>query len=128
MSQQISLYLDINSQYDGRTSTAVLLEDELAVLNSLMNIMNTTRGERVFQPSIGTDLVRLLFEPISDNTAFLIELEIAHAAAFEPRCSLSRGSTQVIPDYQNECYRVDIAVQIMGMDSETVFPLVLKRG
>lgn len=122
-----ALYIDINSQF-GIANNVVLLEDELAVLNSLINILNTARGERVFQPALGTDLIRLLYEPIDENTAFLIELELAHAAAFEPRCQISRGATRVVPDYENECYMAEIAVYIEGINKEVVFPLVLKRG
>ena len=120
-------YSDINSTY-GEGSNEVLLEDELAILNSLLNIMNTTRGERVFQPNIGTDLTYLLFEPISDRTAFLIELELAHAAAFEPRCQLARDKTWVVPDYDNQCYNAQIVLYIEGLNKEATFPLVLKQA
>ncbi|OUU65606.1 MAG: hypothetical protein CBC24_05075 [Candidatus Pelagibacter sp. TMED64] len=53
-----------------------------AVKNNIRNLLNTHRGERVFQPNLGLNLRRLLFEHItSDNllgvqNAILDQLEL----------------------------------------------------
>lgn len=120
------IYTDINSQY-GVGNTEELLDDELAVLNSLINIMYTSRGERIFNPFIGTDITKLLFDPVDSSTAYLLELEIMHAVAQEPRCVLVRGATRVISDQLNQSYESVIAVRIVGLNRDSVFPITMNR-
>ena len=121
------IYIDINSQY-GIGNTQELLADELAVLNSIINIMYTLRGERIFNPFIGTDVTKLLFDPVDSGTAYLLELEIMHAVAQERRCSLIRGSTRVYADQFGQFYEATIAVRIDGLDKDSLFPLTLRRA
>jgi phage baseplate assembly protein W len=121
------IYIDINSQY-GVGNTDELLADEQAVLNALINILYTTRGERIFNPFLGTDVTKLLYEPVDPATAYLLELEIMHAVAQEPRCTLIRGETRVYDDQFGQAYEAIIAVRIEGLNKNTIFPLVLKRA
>tara|TARA_Y100001963_G_C6732444_1_gene424585 strand:+ start:887 stop:1327 length:441 start_codon:yes stop_codon:yes gene_type:complete len=47
-----------------------------AVKNNIRSLLNTEKGERLLQPSIGLNLKKYIFEPIIDDTNLLIEDEI----------------------------------------------------
>tara|TARA_Y100000004_G_scaffold138340_1_gene156869 strand:- start:643 stop:1089 length:447 start_codon:yes stop_codon:yes gene_type:complete len=47
-----------------------------AVKNNIRSLLSTTRGERLMQPNLGTNFKKILFEPITDDTKFVIEDEI----------------------------------------------------
>ena len=47
-----------------------------AVKNNIKSLVNTERGERILQPTIGLNLKKYLFEPITQDTNLLIEDEI----------------------------------------------------
>jgi hypothetical protein len=43
--------------------------DDMAVINSVKNLISTSRYERLFQPEIGSSVRSLLFEPMDTITA-----------------------------------------------------------
>ena len=47
-----------------------------AIKNDIRLLLMTQRGERLFQPFLGMDIRRFLFEQITDNTAIEIENDI----------------------------------------------------
>jgi len=47
-----------------------------AVKNNIVNLLNTHRGERLMQPTLGIDLRHYLFEQIDEETTIAIEDEI----------------------------------------------------
>lgn len=49
------------------------------VKSNLRNLLLTTRGERVMQPELGTDLRRILFEQITEDTMDNVRLTITEA-------------------------------------------------
>ena len=44
--------------------------------NNIRNLLLTNRGERVFQPLLGLDLKKFLFEQITQDTIFQIQNDI----------------------------------------------------
>ena len=51
-------------------------KDEMAVINSIKNLMMTNHYERPFQPDLGSNVRRLLFENLDKITAISMEREI----------------------------------------------------
>ena len=49
-----------------------------AVKNNIRSLLNTEQGERLMQPTIGLNLKKFLFEPITEETNLLIEDEIVN--------------------------------------------------
>jgi len=47
-----------------------------AVKNNIKSLLNTNVGERFLQPTLGLNLKKYLFEPITESTNLLIEDEI----------------------------------------------------
>ena len=69
------------------------LKDIDAIKQSLKNLILTNQGERPFQPNIGGNVTRYLFEPITPLVAYSLEKEILRTIARnEPRVS----NTEVI--------------------------------
>lgn len=69
-SKKIEYYSDFSTDFDihpgKKDLTRVTNED--AVKRSIRNLIITNTGERLFQPALGADLSRLLFE-LADNDA-----------------------------------------------------------
>lgn len=49
---------------------------------NLINLLLTTKGERVYLPNFGTDLLRIIFEPNQSNIRELISFTISEAIAY----------------------------------------------
>ena len=82
--------------------------NEYAIVNSVKNLIFTQHYERPFQPSLGSNLRRMLFEPIDAITAAQIEREITEVVRnFEPRADISKVIARPSPD-QN---RYDVQVE-----------------
>lgn len=65
------------------------LKDAEAVKRSIRNLMFTSKYERLFQPNLGANLKRLLFEPITPATELGIKLTIRDIiSAYEPRAKV----------------------------------------
>jgi phage baseplate assembly protein W len=60
--------------------------DEAAIRNSIVNIFNTTPGERFLIPEFGINLKKYLFQAVSDDIAKLIGRTVLEAVErWEPR-------------------------------------------
>ena len=71
----------------------------LAVINSIKNLILTNNYERPFQPEIGSNVRRLLFEQVDSVTAAQLEREIAEVIGnFEPRAQVSKVEAIPAPD------------------------------
>lgn len=110
--RDISLSLKINPL----TRDLSVLKNEQAIARSIQNLVLTIRGEKFFEPSIGTDVNKLLFENIDIFTARAIETQIIEVInQFEPRVELIE--TVVTPDYDEGAMDVKITYLIVGIDA-----------
>ena len=63
--------------------------NEDAIKESIKNLILTDRGERLFQPLVGSDIRKMLFENITPEVVLLIkEMVTDTLETYEPRCSL----------------------------------------
>lgn len=91
------------------------LQDGTAILNSVKNILTTTPGQKLLNPTIGLDLRSYLFENVSNTTSYFIGLDIYNSlGAQEPRVQLNGMEIKGIPD-ENE-YRISIEFSIPNLD------------
>ena len=73
--------------------------NEYAIINSIKNLVLTNHYERPFQPNLGSNLRRLLFENVDGIIAAQIEREIQETVAnFEPRARVSQIQAISSPD------------------------------
>lgn len=102
-------YSDIrkNMLMDPLTSDLSAATNDQAIKDSVMNLVLTKRGERLYQPEVGGNVSGLLFELMSDETTYRIQREIQEVITnWEPRVRLQ--SVDVTPDYDNNYYGITI--------------------
>ena len=100
--------------------------DEQAVIRSIKNLLQTSPFERLFQPTLGTSLNQLLFEPCTPLTASLVQDEIIRMINnYEPRATVYNVEVTSSPD-QNS-FNVSIYVFVGNETSPTAINLILKR-
>lgn len=92
--------------------------DLQAVKQSVMNIVNTNRGEKPFQPDFGCNLRKFLFEPFSPYVKAAAEDTIRLSLeAFEPRVILQDVTVSDDPD--NNALRVTVEYTIRSPESSS---------
>ena len=104
----------------------VLSVDDQAVIRSIRNLVLTNHYERPFHPEIGSNVRKMLFEPISPLTANYIQREIEDTIKnFEPRAKLQQVLIQIEPD-QNY-YMAIISFFINNRTEPITINFVLQR-
>lgn len=99
---------------------------DMAVINSVKNLVLTNHYEKHFHPEIGSNIQKLLFEQMDNITASAIEREIVQTLSnFEPRVSLSRIS--VSPDFDNNAYSIGMEFYILNRTDPISINFLLER-
>ena len=89
-------------------------KNEMAVINSIKNLMMTNHYERPFQPDLGSNVRRLLFENLDKITAISMEREIRQVVQnYEPRAQIK--TLDILPDVDNNGFSVRMEFYIMNM-------------
>ena len=82
--------LDLNFAIHPITKDVNIYKAEYAVINSVKNLILTNHFEKPFQPEVGSNIRRLLFENVDSIMAAQIEREIEETITnFEPRVQIS---------------------------------------
>lgn len=122
----LKLDLDLNSHYPS-TPVGVgknpidfrLSYDENAILNSIKNIFNTKKGQKILNPTFGLDLEVFLFDNISKENADIIGKTIYEELPIhEPRITVDSVNVIARPD-DNE-YEISISIIIPSLDNRAV--------
>ena len=104
----------------------VLSVDDKAVIRSVRNLILTNHYERPFHPEIGSNVRKMLFEPISPLTANYLQREIEDTIKnFEPRVRLQQVVVQTEPD--SNAYSAIISFFINNNTAPTTINFVLQR-
>ena len=113
------IYSDIDMELTQATDGDVLKDtNEDAVINSIINIINTIKGSRRMLPEFAASIQRLLFEPIDARTANVIRNKIAaNITKWDNRVNITR--IFVDPDEDNNTYRCLMEFSIVGLDVES---------
>jgi phage baseplate assembly protein W len=100
--------------------------NEYAIINSIKNLVLTNHYERPFQPNIGSNLRRLLFENVDAIVAAQIEREITETVAnFEPRAKISEIKAISSPDENG--YKVVIEFFVINNAKPLTINFFLER-
>jgi len=100
--------------------------NESAVVNSIKNLILTNHYEKPFQPEIGSNVRRLLFENMDTITATTLEKEIEQTIKnYEPRANISR--LNVSPDYDNNGFKVYMEFYVVNRTSPITINFFLER-
>lgn len=100
--------------------------DEMAVVRSVRYLLLTNNYERPFQPEIGSNIKKLLFEPIDYITTQTLKSAIEDTIKnFEPRVKLSQIT--VLAKEEKNAYDVSMSFYIGNNAEPTSINLILKR-
>jgi phage baseplate assembly protein W len=99
---------------------------EYAVINSVKNLILTNHFERPFQPEIGSNIRRLLFENIDVILAAQIEREIEETINnFEPRVQISSVVAVAAPDENG--YKIKLEFFVINNPDPITINFFLER-
>lgn len=110
------------------SSDLARITNENSVKQSIRNIVLTNLGERLFQPTIGGNITRLLFEPYSGFTADDLKKDILNTIKQnESRVSASDLSVNVIFNADQNAFTVNIFFYIINNPNPLSLDIVLQR-
>ena len=101
-----------------------LISNEQAVLESVMNILQTEPGTRPMNPSFGCNLGKYLFEPLDPITALSIQTDIEFAIKkFEER--IEKLQVNVDPDEDSNTFNISIifSIKVINKEQKLLFTL-----
>ena len=109
------------------TNDIVVAKDKAAITQSITALLLTIKGERPFQPNLGSDLTSMLFEPLDYGTSALITSRIRDVLnRYEPRIEVD--AIRCIPDEINNGYEVEMTYSIVGRkDTPVTVEFFLER-
>jgi phage baseplate assembly protein W len=98
----------------------------LAVINAIKNLILTNHYERPFQPDLGSNIRRLLFDNLDSIVANKIEQEISQTITnFEPRAKVTKITA--IPKYDDNAYEVEVEFFVINRTEPINIKFLLER-
>ena len=99
---------------------------EAAFVNSIKNLILTNHYEKPFQPDIGSNVRRILFENMDTITATTLQNEIAQTIRnYEPRVNISK--LEVAPDFDNNGFKVYMEFFVVNITNPITINFFLER-
>lgn len=124
----VRIYKDIDMDFNVNPVTGDIGKkvDVQAVKQALKNLFLYQRGEKKFDPNFGSGIRALLFEPVDDITAGILEKEIIFMIDnYEKRVRVSNVVVVASPDTNDYEIRVDFYV--VGIREPQVYTTMLER-
>ena len=118
--------LDLNFNIHPVKKDINTFSNEYAVINSIKNLVLTNHYERPFQPELGSNIRRLLFENVDSVTAAVIENEITEVINnFEPRAQVSKVTAVPAPDENR--YNIELEFFVINSPNPVTIAFFLER-
>ena len=124
----MAIFSDFNTSLTAHpiNKDIALKSDVEAVKQSIKNLILTDKMERPFQPTIGCDVRKALFENFTPQTVMMVKSYIAETIEqYEPRCNLINIETS--PDDDNNALNVRVLFSIINSERIDQLNLVLER-
>jgi len=100
--------------------------DEEAVKESLKNLLLTDRGERLFQPEVGSDIRATLFENNTPATLTILKEQVIDTInTYEPRVTLI--DVAVTSDYDDNKVYIKVSFYIRNRETPISLTVFLER-
>lgn len=126
--KKLTVYADFRKDLmmNPLTSDVVSRLNEDAVKEALKNLILTDKGERLFQPYLGSDVRKSLFDNMTPATVKMIEQNVrATINNFEPRVNLI--DVQVIADPDNYKVQINISFYVRNVQEPVTVSIFLER-
>ena len=120
MATQLS-YKDINITFKKHpvTDDLVVSKDASAIKQAIVNLLLTNKGERLMNPTYGSDIRSYLFEPMDYGTANQIKNNIRNTIEiFEPRIRVLQISAT--PNFDDNGFDITMTYNVIGTDTPPV--------
>lgn len=118
--------IDLNFQAHPITGDVAKKVGDDAIIQSMKNLLQTGKYERLMQPDIYSNLRNQLFEPIDSITASSIGIAIRNVIdKYEPRVDLIE--VNVSPNYDDQGYNVTMSFFIVNQTNPVTVELFLER-
>ncbi len=99
---------------------------ERAIINAIKNLLLTNHYERPFQPYLGSNIKKLLFEPLDDITARTLDTEIRTTLRnFEPRVEVIDVIVKAL--YQQNGFEVTLNFRPLNLLTPIQITFFLER-
>jgi len=113
-------FKDISLSFDPHpvTKDLPILKNERAISRSIRNLVQTIPTEKFFQPDVGSDVVKSLFDFVDYATASVIQEQILTTIRnYEPR--VTNVKVEVDPQPDNNTFNVQVIFDIIGQEFPT---------
>jgi phage baseplate assembly protein W len=118
--------LDLNFNIHPVRKDINLHKNEYAIINAVKNLVLTNFYERPFQPEIGSNVRRLLFENVDNLMAARVEKAIEETITnFEPRAQISK--IVAVPDADRNAYGITLEFFIINNANPITITFFLER-
>lgn len=109
------------------TNDLAIHVDEDAVKESLTNLMMTDRGERLMQPTLGSDIRATLFDNSTPATLTILKQQVKDTInSYEPRCTLI--DVQVLSEYDDNTVIIKVLYYIRNKEIQQSLTVFLERN
>ena len=116
------LYPEYSSSTDGFVS-----QEKQAIIDSILKLIKTEKGSRIYDPNIGTTLHRLIFELNIEEIAMFARTEIEEVITkYEPRVKLLDIDVKISGTLQEKLI-IYLNCEIIDLHEELYMELILKR-
>lgn len=124
----IVYYKDLNMSY-GSSVDRILLDNVKAVNEEIHLLLRTKIGERVFEPTYGSNLFTFLGKPVNQHTGNLLLLDIFSSLNtwLYDRIKLSYENCVVIPDKERQMYYVSLVYYFVKLQNIGHYEFKLER-
>lgn len=126
--KKLTVYTDFRKDLlmNPLTSDVVLRLNEDSVKEALKNLILTDKGERLFQPYLGSDVRKSLFDMMTPATVKIIEQNVRTTINnFEPRVTVI--DVQVIADPDNYKVQIIISFYVRNVQEPVTVSMFLER-
>ena len=97
------------------TGDLIVKKDEAAVKQAMVNLLLTSKGERPFQPDLGSNLRQILFNQLDSSTAAQIGENIRETIEnYEPRVDILQ--LDVDANFEDNGFDVALEFEIIGRE------------
>ena len=109
--------ISMSFQVDPLNYDIIAVTNETAIARSIRNLILTSKGEKFFDPLLGSRVNEILFDSVDYISASSIETEIEEVINnYEPRVDLI--SVDVNPNFDDNEMNVTINYYIVGIDAQ----------
>ena len=128
MSSIVRKFSDLDLDFSAHPVTKDVVKklNDNAIAGSIRNLLLTSHYERLFNPELGSNIKKMLFEPIDNITTSIIQGMILQTIQnYEPRVTIQ--DVIATPDYDNDRYDIKIVFFVNNTLEPIVVSFFLER-